>query len=208
MNRLSLIFVSLLSLSLALYGQERSAVSDFADIFSEGTVSFDYAFELKSEDIPVKGSGSASMCGSCYYLNGNGLEMWCDGKTRWTVDRSAKEACIESLDAESVDCLSNPAALLGSLGLSFDVTGTSEVSIKGKKVTSVSMVPAIEDTGLESAVLFLDGATPVRVKIATEDGVDVVFDISRFTHKKESDVSAYSFDIALLEASYVVTDLR
>lgn len=47
---------------------------------------------------PVELSGSLLLQGNCYRAEGNGVEIYCDGGTRWTVDREEKEVYIESSD--------------------------------------------------------------------------------------------------------------
>ena len=47
---------------------------------------------------PVELSGSLLLQGNCYRAEGNGVEIYCDGSTRWTVDRAEKEVYIESSD--------------------------------------------------------------------------------------------------------------
>ena len=36
------------------------------------------------------------MQGECYRAVGNGMEIYCDGATRWTVDPASKEVYIET----------------------------------------------------------------------------------------------------------------
>ena len=50
--------------------------------------------------------------GNAYLLKGDGLEVYSDGKVRWTLDRSAKEAMIDAVSGE--DITSNPAAIVSS----------------------------------------------------------------------------------------------
>ena len=40
-------------------------------------------------------SGTLILEGNCYFAKGNGIEIYCDGKTRWTVDPEEKEVYIE-----------------------------------------------------------------------------------------------------------------
>ena len=44
------------------------------------------------------------------------MEIWCDGQTRWIVDRAAGEVVIEAVDASSSDWLTNPVAWLKQSG--------------------------------------------------------------------------------------------
>ena len=186
--------------------QESGPLDAFAANLASGEVSFKYSFEVKG-DIPMKGNGTAALNGDSYHVFGNGMDLWCDGKTRWTIDRNAQEAYIEAVDPNVADYLSNPASLLGALDRAFEVKDVSDVTLSGKKLRAVKMIPALEDTGLQTVTLYLDGSAPARVSIVVEDGTETLFRISGFSVKEKSD-AAFSFDIASLGSEYVVTDLR
>ena len=48
-----------------------------------------------TEDTPVKLTGTLLIQGDCYRAVGNGMEIYCDGATRWSVDPASKEVYIE-----------------------------------------------------------------------------------------------------------------
>ena len=81
----------------------------FWDKLAGNCVSLSYSFQTRAA-VPVSGEGTAVIRGDCYYVNGNGMEIWCDGQTRWIVDRAAGEVVIEAVDASSSDWLTNPVA--------------------------------------------------------------------------------------------------
>lgn len=58
-------------------------------------VSLKYKIVLDSEPA-VHLEGSLTLEGNCYLAVGNGLEIYSDGSTRWTVDPEEKEVYIES----------------------------------------------------------------------------------------------------------------
>ena len=205
MKRLILSLWAVLA-TLASFAQEAGPLDAFAANLSAGEIGFKYDFEVKG-DLPLKGAGKAVLSGDAYHVAGNGMEIWCDGVTRWIVDRTAQEAYIEAVEAEAADYLSNPAALLRALSSAFEVNSVSDVTLSGRKLRAVRMTPAVEDTGLREVVLYLDGAAPARVSIKVEDGTETLFRISGFTVKEKSD-AAFSFDIASLGSDYLVTDLR
>lgn len=186
--------------------QERGPLGTFAEALASSDVSFRYAYEVRG-DIPMKGNGTAALCGAAYHVTGNGMDLWCDGATRWTVDRNAREAYIESVDKESVDYLSNPATLLGALECAFQVVSVSDVTLGGRKLQAFKLTPSVEETGLDTVVLYLDGSVPARVSILVGDGTETVFRISDYSVKEKSG-AVYAFDIASLGTDYVVTDLR
>ena len=45
------------------FAQERGPLDDFAANLSSGEVGFKYSFEVKG-DIPMKGNGTAALCGA------------------------------------------------------------------------------------------------------------------------------------------------
>ena len=49
-----------------------------------------------TQDAPLKLSGTLTVQGDCYRASGNGMEIYCDGTTRWTVDPQSKEVYIET----------------------------------------------------------------------------------------------------------------
>jgi hypothetical protein len=100
-----------------------------------------------TEDTPVKLSGDLVIQGDCYSAKGNGVEIYSDGTTRWTVDPASKEVYIEPADG-----LAELAAYRDAL---------SEL-----KITGLKYLPQLDD------------------------------------------LSAFRFDTASLDASWVVTDLR
>lgn len=194
------------ALSLTFLAQAQGALEDFAGQLTGGEVSFKYSFEVQG-DVPVKGSGTAVLKGNAFHIFGNGLEIWCDGKTRWTIDRGSREAYIETVEIESVDYLANPATLLGALTRAFQINSVSDVTLSGKKLQAFNLTPSIDDTGLKSVMLYMDGSTPSRVAITVEDGTKTLFRLSDYAVKEKSD-AGFSFDIASLGSDFVVTDLR
>ena len=205
MRRLLTALVAL-STFFSAFAQESSPFEAFASSLISGEVSFKYSFKVKS-DVPLSGSGTAVLSGSSYKIDGNGLEIWCDGKTRWTVDRASCEVYIEAVEEGSSDFLANPAMLLGSLSRAFEIKGTKSGMFNGTATRAFHLVPSLEDTGLDHVVLHLSGNTPRGAEITVDDGTETVFTISSYSVKEHSGIK-FSFDTAGLGSSYVVTDLR
>lgn len=47
-------------------------------------------------DMPVHFTGHLIAQGNCYHLTANGMDIWCDGSTRWSADMEAKDLYIET----------------------------------------------------------------------------------------------------------------
>ena len=80
-------------LGIPVLGQGTDAVSLLTH-FAGKRVTFDYSLQTDAK-MPVAQEGSAVIDGNCFCIKGKGLEIWCDGTTRWTVDTEAKEVYIE-----------------------------------------------------------------------------------------------------------------
>ena len=182
-------------------------VSDFAAKVAKSCVSFDYAFKYTAE-APVTGSGGVVLQQNCYKMIGGGMEIWSDGKTRWTVDHSAREAYIEAVETSNIDYISNPSALIMAVGSVFTQSAASPAVFNGKSVTSVTLHPSVSDTGLQSVLMYFGPSTlPVGLVATLDDGTKVTITLKNFTLDPISKQS-FSFDMSRLGNSYFVTDLR
>lgn len=166
-----LIFASLLLLLLPLRGAAQNDVETIRKALDGNRISLIYRFGSESK-LSVSGSGRFIAEGNCYRSAGNGIEIICDGKTRWTVDTKAKEVYIESAGGID-DFLSNPALFLDSV---------KDFKIEGKTASGVYVNPS--------------------------DGNAVSFKLMDMKSVPASGTSDFSFDIKVLDSSWVVTDLR
>ena len=121
-------------------------------------VSFDYRYRSEG-DIPVEGSGRITVEGRMYRSEGNGLKIWSDGTTRWTVDPSSREAYIENV-ADSPDILSNPAPYLKSL---------SDVKADGSRISGIWTAP--DGTRMKLSI------SNVEIRPRSRDATGFSFDV-------------------------------
>ena len=94
MKKWILILIALLPLTAAAqqYTLDAVAAPQRTDRLSQN-----YAFTI-AEPAPVQLSGTLLAQSECYRAIGNGMEIYCDGKTRWTVDPESKEVYIETAE--------------------------------------------------------------------------------------------------------------
>lgn len=98
--------------------------------FAQVTASFDFIVSVKG-DYPFSGSGSAVVQDTRYYVRTSGLEIFCDGNTRWMVDTTAEEVTVETAEdwmdmVASYDLRYDGSKVSGAL---IKLTDGSEVSI-------------------------------------------------------------------------------
>ena len=141
MKRLTFIILTLL-VAANLQAQ------DILKRFETERISCNYSYTVAGP-VALNFSGEAIVQGNCYYLNGNGLEIFCDGASRWTLDREAMEVYIEN--AEDVENLLQ-AFLLNSKNMKFtdkEVTGTYTDTVQGTdidfKLNGITYTKASED---------------------------------------------------------------
>ena len=136
-----------LLLSLTAAAQVSSQqVAEIASHLDDSRISLHYACTF-TQDTPLKLSGTLLIQGECYRARGNGMEIYCDGTTRWTVDPEAKEVYVET------------------------------------------------SGGLEELLLYRDSLTELKLS-------DVKY------QPLSEDLTAFVFDTAALDSSWIVTDLR
>jgi len=96
MKRFILIFSLILSGISSAFAQ-KTDVNSLKELASKGRVSADYSFVFNNDVF----RGHIMVQQPFFYANGNGIEIYCNGICRWTVDRVGKEVYIEK--AESPD---------------------------------------------------------------------------------------------------------
>ena len=92
MKKWILILVALLPLTAAA---QRYTLDTVAAHLRTDRISLQYACTI-AQPAPVQLSGDLLIQGDCYRAKGNGMEIYCNGTTRWTVDPESKEVYIET----------------------------------------------------------------------------------------------------------------
>ena len=185
------------SLLLAsFFAQAQNAVEALAAKVASSTVSFDYSYLIKMQ-FTVKGSGSVTVCGSSFRMEGDGLVICCDGATRWTADEEARELVLEAVDDEQSAFAVNPALMISALDSAFSLTDNGG--------GSYTLVPKA-NTGLKLLKLGFKGERLVTAAMTFPNGIVVDLTISGM--KFTSPLPASSFCYTEVDSSWVVTDLR
>lgn len=189
-------------------------LKEFVGKVSSSLVSFDYSFTMPTGKGKVTGSGTVKVQGASFFVDGNGLELWCDGKTLWTVDRISEEAMVEYVDDSYNGYATNPALMVSSLGDAFREESFGASKFAGKAVDASVLSPVHKGKSsydIAGLKLYFRKGTSVLVgaEMTLNDGSVSDFNISglKFEASGESKES-FRFDEKTLESSYVVTDLR
>lgn len=192
----------LLLMIMAGFASAQNSLSALSARLSGGTAVFEYAFTTSGGSTPFEGSGKAAVTGPCYRIEGNGLDIRCDGKVRYTADPAAGEMVIEASEGEALDFLSNPALLLSDLGNSFSV----ENYVRNSDGIESYTLSAVSEPSIESLVLVLSKGLPSGAELFMKDGSKLDFKISGFKFTDETFM--WSFSSSELSKYSTVTDLR
>ena len=92
MKKLTLLLLMLLPLTAAA---QQPRLEDLAARLETNRIRVQYACTVM-QPAPVKLAGELLVQGECYRSIGNGMEIYCDGATRWSVDPEALEVYIET----------------------------------------------------------------------------------------------------------------
>ena len=198
--------------SFIALAQTASAASNPAAAFAKSLqgrlASFDYSYSM-SGSLPMNGSGSVKLQGNAFTMEGNGLDIRCDGKTRWTVDVVAEECYIETIDAQELDYEANPALLVGALDSAFNYKDSSTASFNGMRVSEIRLVPKKKGSSINEVSLFLtQGNQPAGVNVSSSDGNLITITIRNYKLDNSLDLSAFRLNTKELGKDYVITDLR
>ena len=92
-------------LSISLAAQDGAAY--VKNLVGNNRVSFSYMVYPKGQGA-VHMDGKVVIDGDCYFLDSKELEIVCDGQTKWTIDKNAKEVYIDSSEG-SREFMANPS---------------------------------------------------------------------------------------------------
>ncbi len=181
---------------------------------SSSLVSFDYSFTMPTRKAKMTGNGAVKVQGNSFFVDGNGLELWCDGKTRWTIDRISEEALVESVEDSFDGYATNPAQMIVSIDDAFTETSFGGSRFGGKAVDASVLSPVHKGKGsmdISGLTLFFRSGTTTLVgaEVTLNDGSVSDFTISNLRFEVgDKSKESFRFDEKTLDSSYVITDLR
>lgn len=124
-----LIFLATMLTASVLNGQE---VGQILERLDNSRISLDYSCTVKGQT-PFENSGSLTVQQNCYRLSTPGFGIYCDGRTRWTVDTQAREVMIDLSE--------------GTREFLNDVDGYLS-QVENLKIRNVKYSPLDADTGI------------------------------------------------------------
>lgn len=217
MKKTAIIFAAA---ALALFsipsGAKSKTLGSFIDKVSSSLVTFDYSFTMQTTKSKTKmtGSGNVKVQGNAFFMEGNGMEVWCDGSTRWTIDRFAEEALVESVSESYDSYATNPALMITAVDDAFNEVSFGTSKFQGKAVDASVLSPVHKgkySMDIAELKLFFKSGTSdlVGAEVKLNDGSVSEFSITGMTFSAQAEKKeSFRFDEKTLDDSYVITDLR
>ncbi|MGM9742410.1 MAG: outer membrane lipoprotein carrier protein LolA [Candidatus Cryptobacteroides sp.] len=200
--------ISVLSLFACLQAEGQDIIKRFSEAVASHCVEVAYSYDAVS-GVAVSGTGTLRLQGSSFLMKGDGLEIWCDGVTRWTLDREAGEMVVESVEDNVAGvAAADPAVILTSLDTHFTIGSVTKVS---GGLTKVDFNPESGVLGISSLSVWLaDGEAPVlsRAVMVLGDGTRTELSFSSMKYLAKVSPEEFSFDMKTAGKSWVITDLR
>ena len=172
------------------------------DKFSAGAISIVAEYELNVQNMPVVGSSEVLVQKGMYHVKGNGLEVYCNGSSVWTIDDSSMEVVIEPCAGPVQGYMENPVLLLAELDDFFEMKSDRRLGNDTEYV-----LDAVKDCGIVSAKLIVSSGGIVRSGIfIMEDGTEVAVKVKSMKKAEERNPSFFSPD-RKFSSDWIVTDL-
>lgn len=208
MKRIIIFFIIFLSVLFptSSYGDTGDVLDSFVKKVSSSLVTFSYTYSVNAK-VKIQGSGNAMVQGEAFYMKGNGLEIWCNGRTRWTVDRAASEALIESVGAIQDDYETNPARLISSVSKAFNKVSEIRGTFHGKSVKIVTLTPKV-GSSIKLLKLCFAEEKLIGSFATVSDGTVTEFVIPNMVFKPKGSLAKFTLNEKSLGETFVITDLR
>lgn len=193
---------------LGFNADAQQVLQDFSKAVSSHCANVDYGYKAVSGTM-ITGSGVLRLQGDKFFMNGDGLEIWCDGKTRWTLDRAAGELVIEALeDFDAGIAAADPAIILSSHDTHFKVRS----SVQDSGLEKVSLDPVSGALGIADLMIWFrrEAGLPIlsKARATMGDGTMLEFTFKSMSWSDKVPDDEFSFDMSKAQKSWIITDLR
>ena len=139
-----------------------------AKIKSYKSLQVQFSYQLQDAQGNSQGTkkGTASMKGNKYLVQLSGQEIYCDGKTIWTYDKSSNEVTITKVDPSSTT-ISPQKLFTNFYDKDFLYKINGEQKTGGKTLIEIEMTPNDKNQNFHKVYLYVDKKTyvvsPIKV---------------------------------------------
>lgn len=203
MRFIQIIMMTALS-ALTVQSFAQTSLSALRNMFSTSSVVIECDYQTQVRNVNVTGNSQIFVQGEMYTMSGNGIRVYCDGTTLWTIDDASGEVVIESCALQGKDYVSSPVLLLAELDKFFKVKSTQSLGAGKDQI----VLDAVADCGVKQVDLILtsDGKA-VSGKFLLNDGNTLTVKVTSMKKTEEKQKSFFSPQ-QKFGSDWVVTDLR
>lgn len=199
------LFVCCVAVLSALTADAQNLIDTMYAKVMESHVEMVYSYSVRVSGINTVGQGVLYAQDDLWHVDGNGIQMWCDGSSIWLVDPSLKEVVIEPA-VQDADYLSNPALLFTRMHACFNVR---MARTSGDGDTMLYVLEPIHSGDIDycNIEVFKKDASIKSATFAMTDGNLLNIDVSSmaFSPKKSQAMFRPRNDF---DSSWIITDLR
>jgi len=141
--------------------------------------------------------GTVSMKGNKYVVKITGQEIYCDGSTIWTFDKSANEVTITKVDPAS-NTLSPQKLFTNFYDKDFLYKMNGEQKLGGKTVVEIEMTPIDKTQNFHKVYLYVDKKSHLVTtgKMLDKNGNRYVYTINSLNGNANLTDASFKFDVS------------
>ena len=198
MNKLSLLFLSLILSITSVFSQDEVAkkildqLSEKGKSYTDITANFSYNFSNSTQEIDENTKGKIWIKGEMYKLDmSENLSIINNGTTLWYVMKDIPEVQIMENDPEDE---MNPSKIFTIYESGYKYLYNGAESVEGKRIHSINLYPN-ESGAISKVVLFIDAEkTELSViQLHDKDGGVTTYSITKFTTNSSLSDDTFKF---------------
>jgi outer membrane lipoprotein carrier protein len=170
-----------------------------AKIKSYKSLQVQFSYQLQAANGTSQGikKGTASMKGPKYLVQLNGQEIYCDGKTIWTYDKSSNEVTINKVDPSSTT-LSPQKLFTNFYDKDFLYKVNGEQNSGGKTLVEIEMTPNDKTQNFHKVYLYVDKKTFIvsPIKVLDKNGNRYIYTVINLNGNAGLSDASFIFDKA------------
>ena len=167
-------------------------------------------FSLKIENASGKSlgtkTGTVYMKGTKYRISVTGQEIYSDGSTIWTYDKSSKEVTISKIDP-SANSITPQKLFTNFYDKDFLYKLNGNVPVNGKQMQEIELTPIDKTKAFHKVLVYIDNSVINTTKVFEKTGNRYTYSVSNMSTNGNIPDATFAFDAKQYPGVEVV-DLR
>ena len=214
-GEVSLSLVLLLAFNVQLSAQGASSAEILAAMrsamgqFPAAVVSFEFVTRDGKGAVIGDYSGKVATQGIAFKMVNDEVEVFCDGSSKWILNKGAGELTILPNDTTAVDIAENPVGFIARLGSAGSGFKTPVKPKDSNGLWVIEMSPSAKRSPYKKVVVSVNKADnlPAVIEFISADESSYRIEVKEFKRVAVTDLSAFAFPKNRMQG-VTVTDLR